>query len=238
MTTTPSSSVKKQFAYDKILQQIFRIEYDNGNDCSTGDGHVGSAPRQRAPATEDPMFVRLAPHFSYNYYNCQQHKVVWDLRSDLTFGLALSVYGTSHCVKIQQKFACFKGFSPGNLAGRTYNWMRYHSTDQFRGSHYDMFRIRQYFQDEEQALADGFVVCKGSQFRHSSMTFQELKVWFLRFELSSDQRRRYKQVLRRINYQPDVPLKFKGADTVTILKYLTELEQKLHRKLLRTIEME
>ena len=141
------SEVPQKKSHDQILRQILAWE----EDPITAEEPPITSMDRRMRAINDPMFCQGIHAINYNYYNTQKTKRVWDIRSDMTFGLALSVYGTSRIKYVQAKYDCFKGFSPGNLAARLYNWMHYHSTDHMKGFQYDLFKIRLFFQDAERA---------------------------------------------------------------------------------------
>jgi hypothetical protein len=144
--------------------------------------------------------------------------------------VCLSLHGTSRCDRIA-KYMIFQGYEQRHLHGRIANLLRYHSIKPLTGHRFDIYMIRDYFLDDEQAQSDGFVLDRHNRYYHPTMTDKQLRVFFLQFELTEIRR----DLFLRLRAQLDIPvwarLNESRFTTIEIIKYLLDLENRLMARL-------
>ena len=102
----------------------------------------------------------------------------------MIFGLAHSIHGTSKSRFIADQYPCFKGFEARHIHSKLFTWLHFHSVAALTRDKYDLFAIREYFQDSEQVREEGFRYQKGLQLYHPEMNTALETLWFKRFKLS------------------------------------------------------
>lgn len=187
----------------------------------------------------EPMFQPEKPYFFYNNYNRRTEGAIWDRRTEYIFGLALSVHGTEQLNVIIEAFPkVFRGFKQGHLRSRSHTFLHYHSVAPLTHRRFDVFRIREFFQDDERALGEGFRILKGQRYHHPKMSMPQQQEWFLQFELTAHEAKCYRKMLRALDYEPYV---FSPDHYLTLpqkIQQLWALEERLRAKYEQTLEVE
>ena len=183
--------------------------------------------KRKLDALENPMFrPDPQPGFSYDNSNTSKFANEWSLRQLHMLIVCLSLHGTSRIDEIV-KYSIFRGFKESHLNAKMYTLLRFHSTKPLSRFNFDVYMIRDFFMDAQQAQSEGFLLDKHHRYFHPTMTVQELERFFLQFELTEYRRTAFK----RLRDQLDIPFMVwfdrNRLTTIEKIVFLYKLEQDL-----------
>ena len=187
--------------------------------------------KRKQEALAHPMFQpERQPGFCYDNSNAAKFANEWTLRKQHMLIVCLSLHGTSRCDKIA-KYMIFKGYEQRHLHLKTYTLIRFHSIKPLVGLFFDIYMVRDYFLDDQQAQSDGFVLDKHNHYYHPTMTEKELQLFFRQFELTESRREMFESLRAQLNIPVWARFDESRFTTIEIIKALLELENRLMEKL-------
>ena len=162
----------------------------------------------------------------YDHSNTVKVETEWSLRKEHMLMVCLSLHGTSRCQDIA-KYELFAGYEQRHLHLRTKNVIRFHSVKPLQNYLFDIYMIRDYFLDAEEAELDGFLLDKHNRYYHPTMSVKDLELFFLQFQLTPDRTQTFERLRGQLNQPVFAVPDFSRHKTIEIIVMFKKLEDQL-----------